>query len=328
MAGNNARPPSDTGSPVYADKIAALLGAEKILAGIPVFVDDPVYDPKEVYSYPEKLTDPLDETKLPSDIYEKFLNIRLEHKKNPSLTGQEAYRKAIENKRKGVVGLNRGGIRIDGGGGSSWSSAEGGGGSSIAGDLVMDDAAEDGAAGNEDAEVIEVGADDDADEDPDPDKEDPTEDVSAMRCKWQTPFLLQNGTARQAGPRQVFYRGSHVHSSGSFGSKVAKHYMLKLLEALEGGRLVEGVEVPGLQEKINVLVLMCGEMLGMSIEGEPYCLEGEERERFWNVVRRADIIVDLQHNKFPYPEQDEHRIKEGWSKYGAIFLQGNNRGPS
>lgn len=76
------------------------------------------------------------------------------------------------------------------------------------------------------------------------------------------------------------------------------------------------------------MILMCGEMLGMSQEGEPYGLSGEETKRFWDALKRADLVLDIMHNRFPYPAQDAKRVRAGWSAHGAVFMQANNRQPS
>ena len=54
---------------------------------------------------------------------------------------------------------------------------------------------------------------------------------------------------------------------------------------------------------INVLSLMCGEMLGIGLDGIPYSLDDDEKLRFHSALKKADLIIDHQHNRFPYPAQ-------------------------
>ena len=165
--------------------------------------------------------------------------------------------------KAGAVGLNRGG-RTEGGGGAA---AGGGGGAADKGamdDVVDADAMdlEEGGEGHED------GAEGDADEEEggedgegpplDDDDEDLVgTDVNNVRCKFQTPFLIQNGKAVQLGPRQIFYRGSHAHPDGPFGKcGAAHHYMVQLLEAMEGGGRCVEVEVGGRWCRVHFAVVV------------------------------------------------------------------------
>ena len=42
---------------------------------------------------------------------------------------------------------------------------------------------------------------------------------------------------------------------------------------------------------------MCGEMLGVGVDGEAYGLENDYKKKFWDHVKTCDIILDIQHNR-------------------------------
>lgn len=64
---------------------------------------------------------------------------------------------------------------------------------------------------------------------------------------------------------------------------------------------------------------------GMSLDGIPYALSETERTEFEKILKGVDLVVCHQHNRFPYPAMDRHRITRGWGKFGGVFANANNR---